>query len=392
MVENLAILLKVMYPRLNNGKLPNINDMLKLLNNFALIEKMCRILEQDEQLSVEYESQINYFRKNFFTNSPNREEMQKLATFPASQLDSLLRYPGVKKILCNRVRNINYDDVLKNGEICLVCTRRGDLGENAHKAFGLYYLLLMQFSVLRRPGNEKNRIPHCFYIDEFPDFICRATEPIFTVYRKYRIATVVSAQNLAQLHAHGTKLGDTIIANCSNKIAFGNNSPEDNEWWSKEIGEKREWDIKFNSYDAEKDQYVGKGTAELAFKLKFKPGKIQSMGFKKCVYKVKDLGNKNVNGMANLDFMPAKFSQKQKIKMFDFVKFSNGVSDEEAKKYRFFKIRNSTNSFLSAHMSMSDDFIQEEGNPIKMNNSDLSFDINNGDAITFTFDKGNKNN
>ena len=213
--------------------------MLKLLGNFDLIEKICKILEQDTVLSVKYANQIAYFKKNFYKDSPNRDEMQKLVSIPMSQLDTLLRYDGVREILCNRKHNINFDNVLENGEICLVCTRRGDLGENAHKAFGLFFLLLMQFSVLRRPGTESTRIPHFLYIDEFPDFICPATESIFTVYRKYKIATVISAQNIAQLQSKGEKLGNTIIANWSNKIVFGNNMPEDNEWWAKELGKRK---------------------------------------------------------------------------------------------------------------------------------------------------------
>ena len=36
-VENLSILLKVMYPRLHNGDLPNLEDMLKMLNDFSLL-------------------------------------------------------------------------------------------------------------------------------------------------------------------------------------------------------------------------------------------------------------------------------------------------------------------------------------------------------------------
>src|SRR5574344_914388 len=182
-IENLAILLKVAYPKLNDGKLPNIDDMLKLLNNFDLIEKMCKILENDKNLAEQYENQISYFKKNFYHDSPNIDEMQKAVSIPMSQLDTLLRYPGVKSILCNRNHNLNYDEALAEGDVTLMCTRRGDLGENAHKAFGLFFLLLMQFSVLRRPGNESTRIPHFLYIDEFPDFICPSTEPIFTVPR-----------------------------------------------------------------------------------------------------------------------------------------------------------------------------------------------------------------
>lgn len=390
-VENLAILLKVMYPKINNGKLPNIEDMLKLLNNFELIEKMCKILEQDPELSTKYENQINYFKKNFYADSPNKDEMEKLVSMPMAQLDTLLRYPGVKNILCNRKHNINFDDVLANGGICLVCTRRGDLGESAHKAFGLFFLLLMQFSVLRRPGNEKSRIPHFLYIDEFPDFICPATESIFTIYRKYKIATVVSAQSISQIQSKGRNMGNTIIANCSNKIVFGNNSPEDNEWWSKEIGDDvKKWNVDRN-YDFANDTYGNLGKVTYGSSTKYGPGKVQALKFKKCFYKTKDIKGKIVNGTANLDFLPSKYLEKQKVKTYNFVKFTNGIAEEKQRDSILSKI--TTPKMGQSTLRHFSDDTAGEINPVQTDTSNLNFDINNEDAITFTFkNKKNENN
>ena len=382
-IENLAILLKIEYPKLNNEKLPNINDMLALLNNFELIEKMCKILENDPVLSKKYENQINYFKRNFYHDSPNRDEMQKAVSIPASQLDTLLRYPGVKNILCNRSNNLNFDKVLENGEISLVCTRRGDLGENAHKAFGLFFLLLMQFSVLRRPGTEKTRIPHFLYIDEFPDFICPATESIFTVYRKYRVATVISAQNLAQIKSKGENLGNTILANCANKLVFGNNTPEDNAWWSREIGEKKEWSVDHSGYNFAKDAYDDKGKVTYGNSLKYKEGKVQALKFKRCMYKIRNLSGKIENGTAKVDFMPSKYKEKQKIKLYDFEKFSGGITPKEEKRYSFDK-------FAKTNLS-NQHFSDDNDGPIKLDDSDLTFNINNDDAIVYTFKKGKKN-
>ena len=385
-VENLAILLKVMYPKLNSGKLPTIEDMLKLLNNFDLIEKMCQILEKDSELSKEYEQQIGYFKKNFYKGSPNRNEMEKTVSLPISQLDTLLRYPGVKRILCNRTHNLNYDDALEYGAINLVCTRRGDLGENAHKSFGLFFLLLMQYSVLRRPGTEKTRVPHFLYIDEFADFICPSTESIFTVYRKYRIATVVSAQNLDQIRIKGEKMGNTIIANCSNKVVFGNNSPQDNDWWAKELGQKREWTIDRKEFDFESETYLNKGKVSLDYKDKLNAGKIQKLTFKSCGYKVRALNGKIVNGVAKLDFIPSQYNEKQKIKTYDFKKYSSGISSEDTdKKFNILKSINSRNPLANKHF----DEEQSDG-PIKMDTSDLNFDINNNNAITFDLKKNKK--
>ena len=78
----------------------------------------------------------------------------------------------------------------------------------------------MQQSVLSRPGNDNTRIPHFLYIDDFPEYICKAIEPIFTVYRKYKVGNILSAQTLSQLN--GTVPGkdnfkDEILANCVNK-------------------------------------------------------------------------------------------------------------------------------------------------------------------------------
>lgn len=382
-IENLAILLKIEYPKLNNEKLPNINDMLALLNNFELIEKMCKILENDSELSKKYENQINYFKRNFYHDSPNRDEMEKAVSIPASQLDTLLRYPGVKNILCNRSNNLNFDKVLENGEISLICTRRGDLGENAHKAFGLFFLLLMQFSVLRRPGTEKTRIPHFLYIDEFPDFICPATESIFTVYRKYRVATVISAQNLAQIKSKGENLGNTILANCANKLVFGNNTPEDNEWWSREIGEKKEWSVDHSGYNFAKDAYDDKGKVTYGNSLKYKEGKVQALKFKRCIYKIRNLSGKIENGTAKVDFMPSKYKEKQKIKLYDFEKFSGGITPKEEKRYSFDK-------FAKTNLS-NQHFSDDNDGPIKLDDSDLTFNINNDDAIVYTLKKGKKN-
>ena len=50
-VENLSLLLKVMYPRLHNGELPTLEDMLDLLNDFDQIEEMCEQMASIPELA-----------------------------------------------------------------------------------------------------------------------------------------------------------------------------------------------------------------------------------------------------------------------------------------------------------------------------------------------------
>ena len=116
-IENLSILLKVMYPRLNDNVLPNMNDLLTLLSNFELVEKMCEIMNKDEELREQYQIQISYFKRNFYTDAKNREQTEKNAYYITSKLENLLRAPSIKNILCNRHNNVNFDETLKNCDV-----------------------------------------------------------------------------------------------------------------------------------------------------------------------------------------------------------------------------------------------------------------------------------
>lgn len=386
-VENLAILLKEMYPRLHEGDLPTLEDLLNCLVNFELVEELCESMKQDEELTQKYSALINYCERNFYTNAPNRNEMVKFVTHATSQLDSLLRYTGVKNILCNRTNTINFDDALKNGEVTLVCTRRGDLGPNIHTAFGLFCILMMQYSVLRRPGTEKDRVPHFLYIDEFADFVGDSTDPIFTLYRKYRVSTVVSVQNLGQLDGKDKKHRQVITANCSNKFVFGNNSPEDNEWWSKELGDKKDWT--FNStYDTAKGEYDPKlMSIKYGNKTRYQPGKIQSLKFKQSFYKLRNLGGKSDVGVVNLSFLSATLTQSKTVKEYNFDKYnlSTGLThsadnvEEEEKKKR--------TNLKNYHF---DDNAINEIDPINTDTSDSNFLFDNEDAIVFNLKKTDK--
>lgn len=381
-IENVTILLKEMYPKMNDGKLPNLNDMLKMFTNFELVEKMCEILAHDEDLRDKYSVQLSYFRKNFYKNGPGRQSTEKYIDVVISQLDKLLRLPGVKSILCNRNNNINFDDMLANGDITFVCTRRGDLGASSHKAFGLFFLISMQNAVLRRPGTEKSRVPNFLYVDEFPDFICKATEPIFTMYRKYKIGTTISVQNLEQLKPANSKQSfrQTILANCANKIFTGGASMEELEWWSSEFGTKREWSYS-NSIDMDKMKYDSKhGNVEWKFVNYFKPGKLQTLGSKYCAYKIRGTNGKPMVGQGKLGYLDSKYKEPKKIKTFDFGKYSDGVTtsteddnDEHMAKKKF-NLKN---------LDFKDE--RNEFNPVQTDTTDSNYLFDNEDAIVVNF-------
>lgn len=395
-VQNLTILLSVMYPRLNNGLLPNLEDMLNMLNNFDLAVDMCKKMEQDEELAQKYRLQIGYFKKYFYNNNELRNETEKYVHMAITQLDSLLRIQGVNNVLCNRTNNINFDNALANGEVTIICTRRGDLGPVLQKAFGLFFLLAMQRSVLKRPGSESSRIPHILYIDEFPDFLCNATLGLVTLYRKYKVGTIITTQNLQQLNATPASQR-TILSNCTSKIVFGNLSPEETEFWSQEFGDKREWlytQDMTSKVEGSGGQFgiAGSSLKDVSYgdlkgvkwgwKKNFELGKIQSLTFKSCAFKYKDDKGKSFVGVAKLDFMPSKYKEQHKAKTFNFAKYQTGIVGEEHEK------ETKKNSGFNPKKVDFDSFDENEDvNPIQNDVTDSNYLFNNEDAIIYNIKK-----
>lgn len=340
-IENISMLLKEAYPRINQGALPNLEDMLKILSDFDLAEKMCKVIEEDSHLSEEYAVMLSYFKRNFYKNGKGREQAEEKLSFLASQLDKLIRLPGIKPTLCNRHTNINFDKMLEEGQINLVCTRRGDLGASTHKAFGLFYIIAMENAVLRRPGNETTRIPHFLYIDEFPEFLCRSIDIIFTMYRKYRVGTIVAIQSISQLATSNAKvnLQKSILANCGNKIFTGNADIDEIQWWSSELGKRRKW-----VYSEAVDKSTLKPDPKVTgvkwdWELYFPLGKLQYLGITSCAYIIRDDGNRPMVGEGKLTPVSSKCKEKQPLKTYDFKKFTNGTShigeDDNNKRHKF---------------------------------------------------------
>ena len=389
-LENVTILLKEVYPDLNEGKLPNMDDMLKMFTNFDLIEKMCMILERkiqnDEQTQEKYQVLLTYFKKNFYNDGPGRKSMEKYIYTIVSQLDNLLRIPGIKPILCNRYENVNFDEMLAKSQVTFICTRRGDLGAAGHKAFGLFFLIAMQDSVLRRPGTENSRVPYFVYIDEFADFICKDTEAMFTMYRKYKVGTTISTQNLQQLETPELSVNyrNTILSNCANKIFTGNAAYDELEWWSSEFGTHREWTYG-SSMDLKKMQYDPKySSVKWDFVAYFKPGKLQTLGAKDCAFKVRDSSGKPNVGPGKLGFLESKYKEPHKIKTFDFGKYSDGVttaSEDDTSDIR--------KKFNPKHIDFRDDN-SDEINPIQTDTTDSKYIFDNQDAIVVNLRKKKK--
>lgn len=386
-IDNISILLKEMYPLQNNGDLPNLEDLLNMLNDFSLVEKMTEDMKQIPELANKYKILIKYFENNFYSTGKDLANMQNSLFSSSAELDNLLRYPGVKNVLCNRTNNLDFDKALANGEITFVCTRRGDLGSNTHKAFARFFLLLMQQAVLARPGNDGNRISHFLYIDDFPEFLCKAIEPVFTIYRKYKVGCILSAQTLSQLGPDKSTLRDEILANCVNKVIFGNALPEDVKWWEVELQDKREWTWN-KTYETDPDKGAGYDSKlnmiDFKWKANYSAGKVMSLKAKQILYKVKDMKGKSAVGKGKIDFLESKYKESKKLKEYNFERFTNGISDIEKPKEVSKKLRGNFAAAASANDPVD---TNAEFDPIQTDTSDSKFFIDNENAIIFDLNK-----
>jgi len=333
--QNLSILLKEMYPRLHNGELPSLEDVLDLLYNFDKVEEMTEDMKKIPELADKYKLLIAYFEKNFYKPSLNingyeipgtrgsgRKDTERFLYGAITQLNNLLRHPGIKKALCGRTNVIDFDKALREGQVITACSRKGELGIIASKAFGMFFILQFQDAVLRRPGSEDSRIPHFLFIDEFPEYINKDTEVMFTLFRKYRCGAMIAIQNLSQLEKHkGMEYyRQVVLANTKTQIVFGDTTPEDSEYWNKAFGMAKKVDMS-SSFDPMGGDLKAKKSVQVKDKERFKVHKIAEHKFGYIYYRTKAPNGNSVFGEGKVGFLEDKYKQKHPAYMYNFEKF-----------------------------------------------------------------------
>ena len=210
---------------------------------------------------------------------------------------------------------------------------------------------------------------------------------MFTLYRKFKVGCIISIQSISQLELHGQKENykSLVLSNCTNKIFTGSAEYSECEYWCNEFGTHREWTYT-NSIDTEKVKYDPKyGGVKWAYVTTIPIGKLQALTLKKCGYRILGDGGFLQAGVGLFDFLPAKYKEPQKLKTFDFGKYSDGVttSTEDANNGSHQK------KFDLKNIDFKDE--KDEFNPIQTDATDSKYLFNNEDAIIVNFKKGNPN-
>ena len=95
-IQNIAILLKETYPDSHTGQLPTIEDIMKLLANFKLLEALVEKYRKHLETENKFPGLIEYFENNFFEKGQNRRNMKKQMEAPLAIIDSVLKNQGVR--------------------------------------------------------------------------------------------------------------------------------------------------------------------------------------------------------------------------------------------------------------------------------------------------------
>ncbi len=338
--QNLTLLLKEMYPIMHNGEIASLEDMLELLYNFDAVEEMTEEMKKIPELEQKYKLLIRYFEKNFYkpalningfeipgTRGSGRKDTEKFLYGAITQLNNLVRHPGLKAALCGKKNVIDFDKALENGSVITACSRKGDLGIIQAKAFGMFFILQFQDAVLRRKGNEDSRTPHFLYIDEFPEYITKDMEVMFTLFRKYRCGVTIALQNLSQLEKSGKGYyRQTVLANTKTQIVFGDTVPEDSAYWEKAFGKEKVPDFS-TKYDLQTGIVDATPQLELRKKERAEWFKIADQGFGDIFYKTKNAKGKTIYGKGKVTFLDSKYKEKADTLLFNFEKYMMSKPD-----------------------------------------------------------------
>lgn len=232
MLTNIAILIMLTVPHLFNRQ-ATPEDLQLLINDFDLLPEYVSKLEEINRTQRRYTFILQYITNELLGKGRAKMEDQSRGT--RNIINEFLMMPGSRDVYCSQ-DSIDFDKILSEGEIT-VCNYDLASGDTNAIAFGLFFLLSFNNAVLSRPGTERTRSPHFFYVDELPVLIHSSLEKNFSLFRKFRVAMFCAIQTLDQFEKNElTKYLKGVILGCANIFVFGRSSLSDMEVFSAMAG------------------------------------------------------------------------------------------------------------------------------------------------------------
>lgn len=139
--------------------------------------------------------------------------------------------------------DINFDKNLAEGGYLFMTSAQGTLGKELSNFLGYFLVLSFQSAVLRRPGLEKTRNPHSYYMDEAQLYTNLGMEELFTQGRSYVVSSAIATQNRQQLGMNAknpSAFVDMLTTNTRNMVIFPGSTGTEAKFFMEQFGEELE--------------------------------------------------------------------------------------------------------------------------------------------------------
>lgn len=175
---------------------------------------------------------------NDILSENGRKQMENQIRGLRTIMSDFINNPLIHDVFCVQ-ESIDIDKILEDGEITVV-NYALELGMCEATAFGLFFSLSFNNAVVRRPGTEFTRLPHYYYIDEFPILLHSDQEQMFTMFRQYNVSNMVAFQtyDLFDKTPVTRFLKGVVMNNTAHQVVFGRVSVNEMDMFSKLAGKE----------------------------------------------------------------------------------------------------------------------------------------------------------
>jgi Type IV secretion-system coupling protein DNA-binding domain len=170
----------------------------------------------------------HFFETQFFSNKFNDTRQQILTRLWGVRSNSVL-----DRMFSNKHNKLNLFGAMNSGSLILINTAKELLKQEGCEILGRFFIALICQAAQERASIPENKRQDTFvYIDEAHDYFDESMENLLNQARKYKVAMLISHQNLDQFEA---KLKSTVMASTSIKLV-GGLSAKDASAFAREMG------------------------------------------------------------------------------------------------------------------------------------------------------------
>lgn len=163
------------------------------------------------------DEQVRAFWTKEFPNMNYMNAVDGVAPI-ANKLGAFLSHPIIRRAICEPVEPLRFRSIMDKGEVLIVNLAKGRLGvDMANVLGGLIVSNVMLAAFSRQSSEEKARLPHMLYVDEFPSFTTEAFASLLPEARKYGLGLILAHQHLSQMQP---AVLDAVLGNVGTMIAF----------------------------------------------------------------------------------------------------------------------------------------------------------------------------